>query len=131
MISRVLVDRGDDVTTVTLNRPEKRNALDGATWRALADVMDEIDQDDAVRCVVLAGAGDHFSGGADIGSFADERATAEQARKYGDVEMAGIYAVANCRHPVVASVSPRPSRSVGLLARLLLRRPSAGRSSTR
>ena len=72
MSDLVLEEREGSVAVLTLNRPEKRNALDGDMWRALTDAMQAIDADDSVRCVVITGAGDHFSGGADIGAFAEE-----------------------------------------------------------
>jgi methylglutaconyl-CoA hydratase len=55
------------VATVTLNRPEKHNALDGATLRELQSVLIDIENDPNVRIVVLTGAGASFCAGADIG----------------------------------------------------------------
>ncbi len=59
-------DRGA-VRVVTLNRPEKRNALNLALCEALVAALRAADADDGVRAVVIAGAGPGFSAGADLG----------------------------------------------------------------
>jgi len=56
----------DGVLRLTLDRPAKRNALDDTMVAGLVDALDAAGRDEDVRCVVLAGAGDHFCGGADI-----------------------------------------------------------------
>ncbi|MEW6705852.1 MAG: crotonase/enoyl-CoA hydratase family protein [Pseudomonadota bacterium] len=66
----VLIERDGPVWTVTLHRPEVRNAVDGPTARALADAFRAFEAD-AVACVaVLAGAGGHFCAGADLSAIA-------------------------------------------------------------
>ena len=52
---------------VTLNRPEKRNALSAKMLRELHDALLEADEDNPVHCVMLRGAGPHFCAGADLG----------------------------------------------------------------
>jgi 2-(1,2-epoxy-1,2-dihydrophenyl)acetyl-CoA isomerase len=64
MIDVVRDDRG--VLTVTLNKPEKRNALDEGAMLGLIETFSTAATDDGVRVIVLTGAGDHFCGGADI-----------------------------------------------------------------
>ena len=56
----------DAVLRLTLDRPEKRNAVDDTIMVAMADAIDAAGRDEAVRVIVLAGNGDHFCGGADI-----------------------------------------------------------------
>lgn len=68
-------DRGA-VRVLTMNRPEKRNALDTALTQALLDALRAADADDAIACVVLTGAGQGFCAGADLAEF--ERLTPEQ-----------------------------------------------------
>ncbi|MEM7497741.1 MAG: crotonase/enoyl-CoA hydratase family protein [Pseudomonadota bacterium] len=68
-------DRG--VATLTLDRPERHNALDAATIAALHEAATRLGADDAVRVVVLTGAGESFSAGADLGWM---RAQAEATR---------------------------------------------------
>lgn len=59
------------VRVLTLNRPEKRNALNTALTQALLDALRAADADDAVGCVVLTGAGQGFCAGADLAEFKD------------------------------------------------------------
>jgi enoyl-CoA hydratase/carnithine racemase len=67
----ILVEDRQAVRILTLNRPEKRNALDTALTQALLDALRAADADDAVGCVVLTGAGPGFCAGADLGEFKD------------------------------------------------------------
>ncbi len=105
MVDEVLLEHDGHIATVTLNRPEKRNALNLDGWNALAAVFAAVGDDDDVRCVVVRGAGTKaFAAGADISAFPEERGDTATALGYGEVEMAGIRAVANCRHPTVAMI---------------------------
>ena len=62
----VLFERLDDVAVVTLNRPERRNALGGTLREDLVAAMDAAEQDSAVRAIVLTGAGSCFCAGGDL-----------------------------------------------------------------
>ena len=69
------------VLTVTLNRPDRLNALNAQMAKDLIAVMDEVDENDEVRAVVFTGAGRGFCAGADLGSGARRsRVTAETLR---------------------------------------------------
>lgn len=57
----------DGVATITLNRPDRMNAMTGRMTQDLLRVFDAIDADDAVRCVIFTGAGRAFCAGADLG----------------------------------------------------------------
>lgn len=61
----------DGVATLTMNRPEARNALSGEMKDGLTDWLHRIERDPEVRCVVLTGAGDHFMAGGDVKSFGE------------------------------------------------------------
>ncbi len=65
-MDKVLIDRAGPVWTVTLNRPQVRNAVDGASSRALAAAFRAFDADADARVAVLTGAGGHFCSGADL-----------------------------------------------------------------
>jgi enoyl-CoA hydratase len=62
----VLVEREGQVVTLTLNRPDKRNAFNAEALCRLCDAWDMIDADDGVRAAILTGAGGNFSAGADL-----------------------------------------------------------------
>ena len=101
----VLVARDGAIATVTLNNPDRLNALNKAMWRGLGSAMRALSEDDALRCVVVRGAGEKaFAAGADIAEFATERADAWQAKAYGELIHATMQAVAQCRHPTVAMI---------------------------
>ena len=72
MSDPILVETSDGIALVTLNRPDKLNALNYALIDRLMAVLDGIETDAAVRAVILPGAGDRaFSAGADIREVAD------------------------------------------------------------
>ena len=67
----LLIEDKGAVRVLTLNRPEKRNALDTGLTSALLESLRSADADEAVRCVVLTGAGPGFCAGADLSEFKD------------------------------------------------------------
>ena len=98
--------RDGEIATVALNNPDKLNALTVAMWRELARVMRELSADDALRCIVLRGAGDEaFAAGADIAEFAHARNNFAQGKVYHHEYVSGaLKAVEECRHPTVAMI---------------------------
>jgi 2-(1,2-epoxy-1,2-dihydrophenyl)acetyl-CoA isomerase len=76
------VERADGVVTLTLDRPERRNAIDVPTWHALADALRTAADTRADRVVVLTGAGGHFCAGGDLqGAASGGEASPEGARR--------------------------------------------------
>lgn len=71
MSDSVLVDTTDAVTTITLNRPERRNAIDPAMAGELAAAVRAFEADDDAAVAVLTGAGGHFCAGADLKAIAE------------------------------------------------------------
>jgi enoyl-CoA hydratase/carnithine racemase len=105
MESGIQVERTGTIATVSLNRPHKCNALDVEMWRGLDGAMRELSADDALRCVILRGAGrEAFAAGADVSEFSTVRCNSQQARAYAEVTHAALEAVATCRHPTLAMI---------------------------
>jgi enoyl-CoA hydratase len=101
----LLTPRDAGIVTLTLNRPDKLNALTKQMWKALGEALDGLEADDGVRCIVLRGAGERaFSPGNDIAEFEAERADAAQARAYGALMHGTLAALRACRHPTLALV---------------------------
>ena len=69
MSQRVTIEVTDHVAVVTLNRPEKHNALDGAMFEGIVEAADQVAQMPEVRAVVLHGAGPSFCSGLDVSAF--------------------------------------------------------------
>jgi enoyl-CoA hydratase/carnithine racemase len=105
MANELLEQREGGIVTLTINRPDKLNAMTKPLWRLLGEAVARLDGDDGVRCVVLRGAGGKaFSPGNDIAEFETERSNAEQARAYGKIMHGTLSALAACRHPLVALI---------------------------
>ena len=71
MSETLLIEHHGGVRVLTMNRPDKRNALNTALTQALLDALRAADADEGVACVELAGAGQGFSAGADLSEFKD------------------------------------------------------------
>ncbi|MEM1113142.1 MAG: enoyl-CoA hydratase/isomerase family protein [Pseudomonadota bacterium] len=67
----LILERNGPVATLTLNRPEQLNAINGTLRRELVAAIEALNADDSVRVVVLTGAGRGFSAGADLQDFGD------------------------------------------------------------
>jgi 2-(1,2-epoxy-1,2-dihydrophenyl)acetyl-CoA isomerase len=82
-----LVERSGGLVTVTFNRPERKNALNGANWADIDRVLTEVMHDPADRALLLTGAGGNFSSGADLSgglnASAEHTAVAGEAGKTG------------------------------------------------
>ena len=109
MTSPLLVERSGTVATLTLNRPEALNTLDFAMMDALVTAASDVAADDALRVVVLRGAGRHFMAGGDLRTFAGELAkppdqrNADFQRVIGRLHSA-IEDFHRMPHPVVGQV---------------------------
>ncbi len=94
-----------EIATLTLNNPDKLNAINLAMWQQLSANMASISADRGIRCVVLRGAGDQaFAAGGDLEEFVTGRVTLEQALHYHGEVAKALNAIADCPHPTVALI---------------------------
>ena len=117
MTEHVLIEKSGGVLTLTINRPEKKNALTRAMYQALGDAIDGAADDKDVRCVLIQANGDIFTAGNDLADFAAVNAgdtTANQAREGGNPLLA---ALGRAKTPLVAAVH---GRAVGVGVTMLL-----------
>ena len=70
MTDQILTHLADRVLTITINRPERKNALTQAMYGAMADAITGANDDTAIRAIILTGAGDMFTAGNDLTDFA-------------------------------------------------------------
>ena len=96
-VDGLLIDTSDGVLTVTLNRPERKNAVDAGMWRGLLETFRKAADSEEVRVVVVTGAGGAFCAGADL-------ADPEAASTHQLVRMRQIHSVALALHRL-----PQPS----------------------
>lgn len=109
----LLFEKRGGVATLTLNRPEARNALTSAMFLDLERLLLEIERDDEVRAVVLTGAGRGFSAGADLAPVSKEERRCAEAPSFpgdagGDILARGnrcILRLRKLRKPVLGSIN--------------------------
>jgi enoyl-CoA hydratase/carnithine racemase len=92
------------IAWLTLNRPNHRNAMTQAMWRALPTVAAQVGADPSIRVLVVRGAGGNFASGADISEFRVVMANREAALKYKRLVEYAIDALADLSLPVIAMI---------------------------
>ena len=116
MTEHVLIEKSKGVLTLTLNRPDKKNALSNEMYAALGDAIDAAADDSQVRCILIQANGDMFTSGNDLASFqaVNSGETPQGERRGGS---ALIQALGRAKTPVVAAVN---GRAVGVGTTMLL-----------
>ncbi|WP_078859607.1 enoyl-CoA hydratase/isomerase family protein [Streptomyces rubellomurinus] len=94
----------DGVAVLEFARPHRRNAVTLAIWRALPEVLKQLAAHEGVRALLLTGAGNTFSAGADITELADVYGDPEHADAYHAINVAAEEALAAFPHPTIAVV---------------------------
>lgn len=107
-MSHLEVSHNNGVATLTMNRPEARNALSMEMRTQLCDALHDVERDSSVRCVVLTGAGDHFMAGGDVKAMGESiKKPAEEIRKEFMLRIHDLhpimYAMRRMPKPVIAS----------------------------
>ncbi|GAA5232896.1 enoyl-CoA hydratase/isomerase family protein [Verticiella sediminum] len=117
------------VATIALNRPHKRNALDGVMRKELLQAIDAAMDDDAVRALVLTGRGGHFCAGGDISSMTPDAvpdAAAGRSRMRAAAPL--VERLERSEKPIIAAVDGSAygaGFSIALLADLIIATPAA------
>jgi methylglutaconyl-CoA hydratase len=104
----LLISTAESVRNLTLNRPEKRNALNDELITALKEALKQADADESLRCVVIRGAGKDFCSGADLSALQkisqySEEENLEDARRLADL----FVIIRELSIPVIAAVHGR------------------------
>jgi enoyl-CoA hydratase/carnithine racemase len=114
MTEHIRIDKADNILTLTLARPDKKNALTNAMYGALTDALRAAETDSAARVIVIRGEGDMFTAGNDVGEFA---AMATGTFKGERHVSRFLDAIARASRPLVAAVQ---GRAVGIGTTMLL-----------
>jgi enoyl-CoA hydratase/carnithine racemase len=105
----ILYDVADAVATVTLNRPDRLNAVNTTVIRELVAAFDQADGDDGVRAVIVTGAGRAFCAGADLGgggaTFAGGAGRSERPEDHRDGGGVVTLRIFEMRKPVIAAIN--------------------------
>jgi enoyl-CoA hydratase len=105
MTSKLIAEVRGSTGILVLNAPERRNALSLDMWRAIPEIIAEFEKNQAIRAIVLKGAGDEaFAAGADISEFEDNRATNDGAKTYDTATYQAMLSLERCSKPVVAAI---------------------------
>jgi 2-(1,2-epoxy-1,2-dihydrophenyl)acetyl-CoA isomerase len=106
-VEPLIVERADGVVTLTLNRPEKKNAVTAEMWRQLADFFDEVADRADDRVLVITGAGDAFCSGADLSDTGTGAAQSGAGQSLAQMRQVGRAALRlhELPKPTVASVN--------------------------
>ncbi len=102
MAGLLSLERRDEVAVVTLQRPEKRNALSIDLRVELSETFGSLGDEEAVGCIVLTGAPPAFSSGMDVTEFGGDRANKE---RLVETSVGCFRAISNCPRPTVAAVN--------------------------
>lgn len=110
------------IATVIIANLGRLNALSLPMWQQLKGAFEALSSDEALRCVVVRGAGEAFAAGADIAEFANERNDIAAARTYGKTVHGALEAISACPHPVIALIKgPCVGGGLEIVARVDLR----------
>ena len=105
MNDHILVDRQPPVATVTINRPDQRNAISFDMWQDMATLTRELDSERDIRAIIFTGAGgEAFSAGADIADFEQHRSDSTKGRSYNEAVDSLLEAVAEIATPTISMI---------------------------
>lgn len=102
---KLLLEKDGGIGWIVFNQPEKRNAVSQEMWQLLPEYIEDCATDDAIRVVVLRGAGDRaFVSGADISQFKDKRKNMEDEAEYRKISARGQESLTTLGKPLLAMI---------------------------
>lgn len=101
----ILVDKDPPLATITINRPETRNAINYQMWGELSNLFLDLDEDKDYRVIIITGAGrEAFSAGADINDFKKYRSDSNLGRQYNDSVNGLLRTVSTLETPTISMI---------------------------
>lgn len=102
---KMIAEKKGGVGWMTFNNPARRNAMSLEMWEAVGEIIDDFSRDPAIKCCVMAGAGDKaFVSGADISQFKEKRSDAEAAAEYDRISSEARERLALFQKPLIAMI---------------------------
>lgn len=102
---KLLMEKDGPIGWIIFNQPEKRNAVSQDMWQLMPDYVQELATDEAIRVVILRGAGERaFVAGADISQFKDRRRNAADEAEYSKISARGQESLAQLSKPLLAMI---------------------------
>jgi enoyl-CoA hydratase len=102
---RMIARKNGAVGWMVFNNPARHNAVSLDMWKAVPEILGEFARDDAIRVVVLAGAGHKaFISGADISEFGEKRSSREAVEAYNAIGDQANRAIIECKVPTIAMI---------------------------
>ncbi len=102
---KLLLEKDGPIGWIVFNQPEKRNAVSQEMWQQMPEHVGDLAADDAIRVVVLRGAGEQaFVAGADISQFKDRRRNMADEEEYRRISAQGQEALARLGKPLLAMI---------------------------
>ena len=103
--AEVVIARDGPLLTLTLNRPQRLNAVSLPLYERLVGALEEADRDLSVRCVILTGSGRAFCAGADLKAHRDSPLSRVERRRYVEMGQRANHLIQTIGTPVVAAVN--------------------------
>ena len=105
MTEKLLMEKDGPIGWIVFNQPEKRNAVSQEMWQAMPHYVQDLANDDAIRVVILRGAGEQaFVAGADISQFKDKRKNMADEEEYRKISAEGSAALTTLQKPLLAMI---------------------------
>ena len=102
---KMIAEKDGAIGWITFNNPARRNAVSLAMWEALGEIVEDYAADEAIRVIVLKGAGEQaFVSGADISEFEEKRSSEETTRAYNETSLLSTTALHEVNKPTIAMI---------------------------